>query len=79
MTNQARVALSSRLLPKLKKGQGSVIRFFILIGIIIFAGALNPAFLGAFNINSILVMVCIYGFLGLAQTMVMFIGELNLT
>lgn len=79
MMNKADVKETSNFAKLLKKEQGSIVRIFILIGIIIFAQIINPAFLSSFNVNSILVMICIYGFLGMAQTMVMFIGELNLT
>lgn len=77
--NNGNTLTASRLVNRLDKGKGSVIRFVILILIIIFAQILNRSFLTPYNINSLLIMIAIYGFLGLAQTMVMFIGELNLT
>lgn len=69
----------SRAGRTLKNNRDTLIRIGILAALIFLAWSINHKFLNPYNINSMLVYLCIYAFLALSQTMVMFIGELNLT
>jgi ribose/xylose/arabinose/galactoside ABC-type transport system permease subunit len=51
----------------------------ILFSILILGKWLSPNFLSLYNVQSFLIMLSIYGFLAIGQSMVMFVSEINMS
>jgi ribose/xylose/arabinose/galactoside ABC-type transport system permease subunit len=51
----------------------------ILFSVLILGRWLSPNFLSLYNVQSFLIMLSIYGFLAIGQSMVMFVSEINMS